>query len=215
MFTGIVEATGLIRALRHTKAGAAMTVSAPGIAGDLKVGDSIAVNGVCLTTVRCAQDSFDCDLSPETLARTSFGRAREGAPVNLERPLAVGSRLGGHFVQGHVDGIGTIAAMTPAGDGAVMSIEFPLPLERYLVSKGSIAVDGVSLTVASITGNSFGVAVIPYTLQQTNLGRLRPGDLVNLEVDILAKYFERFFQLGLGQERSDKWNVEYLKEQGF
>jgi len=215
MFTGIVEATGLIRALRHGSAGAAMEVSAPGIADGLKVGDSIAVNGVCLTVVECGEGLFSCDLSPETLARTSFGRVREGTPVNLEQPLAVGSRLGGHFVQGHVDGIGTVADTTPAGEGAVMTIEYPPALERYLVSKGSVAVHGVSLTVATILGYSFTVAVIPHTLNRTNLGRMRPRDPVNLEVDILAKYFERFFQLGLGQDRSDKWDLEYLKEQGF
>ncbi len=192
-----------------------MEVSAPGIESGVKAGDSIAVNGVCLTVVRSGEGWFACDLSQETLRLTSFGKAREGTTVNLERPLAVGSRLGGHFVQGHVDGIGTLTAVTPAGDGASITIEFPPALERYLVRKGSVAVDGISLTIASIQGNTFAVAVIPYTLQQTNLGRLRPGDPVNLEVDILAKYFERFFQLGLGQDRSDKWNLEYLKEQGF
>lgn len=215
MFTGIIETTGLIRELRHGPAGARILISAPEISGSLKIGDSIAVNGACLTVVDCLEDSFRCDLSQETLSRTSFGKAKEGGRVNLERALVVGSRLGGHFVQGHIDGVGTLVALTPRGEGTVMTIEFPPALERYFVSKGSIAVDGISLTIASTEGNGFTVAVIPHTLQQTNLRAARPGDPVNLEVDILAKYFERYFQLGLMQDRPDKWNVAYLEEQGF
>ncbi len=215
MFTGIIETTGLIRELKPVPAGATLLVSAPEIAASLKVGDSIAVNGACLTAVHCTPDSFRCDLSQETLKRTTFGKAKEGTRINLERPLAVGSRLGGHFVQGHVDEIGTLSSIIPSGEGTVMTVEFPPALERYMVSKGSIAVDGISLTVASVAGNSFTLAVIPYTLQQTKLGAARPGDQVNLEVDILAKYFERYFQLGLAQDRADKWNLAYLKEQGF
>lgn len=192
-----------------------MVVSSPEVSSGLKVGDSIAVNGVCLTAVHCMGDAFACDLSAETLARTSFGKASEGAPVNLERALLIGSRLGGHFVQGHIDGVGSLAATVASSDGSLMTFEFPLDLVRYIVTKGSIAVDGISLTVASLQGNCFSVAVIPHTLLQTNLGTLRPGDPVNLEVDILAKYVERFCQPGLVHDRSSKWNLEYLREQGF
>ncbi len=215
MFTGIIEATGRIDALRYTSDGMALTVSAPEIAPSLKPGDSIAVNGVCLTAVRSAGSAFECDLSPETVTRTSFAMAKEGARVNLERPLAVGARMGGHFVQGHVDGMGTLISMIPSGEGVVTTVEYPPELERYLVSKGSIAVDGISLTVASLQSNRFSVAVIPYTLEHTNLAEIRPGNKVNLEADILAKYFVRFFQLGLGAARTDKWDLEYLKDQGF
>jgi riboflavin synthase len=192
-----------------------MTVSAPEIASALKVGDSVAVNGVCLTAVHCTEDVFICDLSSETLARSSLGRAKEGTPVNLERALLVGSRMGGHFVQGHVDGVGILQFSVSRGQGNVMTFEFPRELERYLVNKGSIAVDGISLTIAGLTGSRFSVAVIPHTLQATNLGSLRAGDHVNLEVDILAKYFERFFQLGLMPDKSSKLSPEYLREQGF
>jgi riboflavin synthase len=215
LFTGIIESMGTIRAIRSMPAGARMTTSAPGIAAALKVGDSVAVNGVCLTVVHCAKDMFTCDLSSETLARSSFGLAREGTPVNLERALLTGSRMGGHFVQGHVDGMGTLQFSVPSGQGNVMTFEFPRELERYLVNKGSIAVDGISLTIAGLTGSRFSVAVIPHTLQATNLGSLRAGDHVNLEVDILAKYFERFFQLGVMPDKSSKWSSEYLREQGF
>ncbi len=215
MFTGIVETTGLIRELRRDAAEASMVVSARDIAPELKVGDSIAVNGACLTVVHCTGDAFRCDLSAETLTRTIFGKAREGARVNLERPLLVGSRLGGHFVQGHIDGIGNLVSMVPSGEGTLMTMEYPAPLGRYLVVKGSIAVDGISLTIASLQGNRFAAALIPHTLKQTNLGTMQPGDPANIEVDILAKYFERFFQLGAGQERPDRWSPGYLREQGF
>ncbi len=215
MFTGIIETTGLIRDLQHVHAGALLTLSAPLFSSELKVGDSVAVNGVCLTAVRCIGDSFSFDLSSETLARTSFARAKKGTRVNLERSLLVGSRMGGHFVQGHVDAVGCLISTIPSGEGSLITIEFPHELERFLVSKGSVAVDGISLTVAALQGNRFTVAVIPHTLHETNLGFLRPGDPVNLEVDILAKYFERFFQLGLVQGRSHRLDFEDLKEQGF
>lgn len=192
-----------------------MTVSAPGIASDLNVGDSVAVNGVCLTVVHHTDNAFACDLSSETLARSSLGRARTGTPVNLERALQVGSRMGGHFVQGHVDGIGVLRYSVPSGQGSVITFEYPRQLERYVVSKGSIAVDGISLTIARLAGNRFDVAVIPHTLQATNLGSLRAGDCVNLEADLLAKYFERFFQLGLMPDKSSGLSLEDLREQGF
>lgn len=192
-----------------------MTIAAQKIAGGLSVGDSIAVNGVCLTVTRCAEDGFCCDLSQETLSRSSLGRARPGTVVNLERALLVGSRMGGHFVQGHVDGVGTLVRVVPSGEGVRVTIDYPASLERYIVAKGSIAVDGISLTIASLEGNRFDVAVIPHTLRETNLGTLRTGDSLNLEVDILAKYFERFFQLGVSKDRPQGLDFDYLKEQGF
>ncbi len=215
MFTGIIEETGRIEALRHAYQGATIAVKARAVLADLKPSDSIAVNGVCLTVVEKNDSTFVCDLSSETLQRTSLGRIREGTVVNLERPLAIDARLGGHFVQGHVDAVGRVARMVPEGGGSVMSIEFPHDLGRYVVPKGSIAVDGISLTVASLEPGFFTVAVIPHTLHMTNLRTLQAGDPVNLEADILGKYVERLLQSRIEQNNASKWNVEYLKEQGF
>jgi len=215
MFTGIIEETGNIEALRIGKQGAEIRIAAKSIPSTLKTGDSISVNGVCLTAVASDSSLFECDISAETLQRTSFERAREGTTVNLERPLAVGSRLGGHFVLGHVDGVGKLLSSQPSGAGVEMIFGFPRELDRYLVYKGSIAVDGISLTIASLEEASFSVAVIPHTLQNTNLMCLRVGDLVNLEVDILGKYLERFYQLGLLAGKGPKITLDYLKEQGY
>jgi riboflavin synthase len=215
MFTGIIEKTGRIEALRASKQGAEMSIAAEAIASTLKTGDSISVNGVCLTVVKSNNRMFECDISAETLRRTTFECAREGTAVNLERPLAVGSRLGGHFVLGDVDGVGKLLFSKPAGAGEEMVFGYPPELERYLVYKGSIAVDGISLTIAALQEASFSVSVIPHTLQNTNLMHLEVGDLVNLEVDILGKYFERFYQLGLPAEKGPKITVDYLKQQGY
>lgn len=217
MFTGIIEEAGLIRSLRPASAGAFIQIEADRIAPGLKPGDSVAVNGVCLTVREIAGQRFTCDLSAETLRRSSLGRATAGTIVNLERPLAVGDRLGGHIVQGHIDGVGKFVSSVSTGDGVDMEFSFPPELERYFVSKGSVAVDGISLTVASLKENSFVVAVIPHTYRVTNLHRLRPGDAVNLEGDILAKYFARFFQLGLIREPAPnrRLTVDELREQGY
>ncbi|HYK87380.1 MAG TPA: riboflavin synthase [Acidobacteriota bacterium] len=216
MFTGIIEETGRIEALRSGNRGTAIRIAADSIPLTLTIGDSIAVNGVCLTTTAVGNITFECDLSPETQRRTSLSRAREGTLVNLERPLTVASRLGGHFVLGHVDGMGELLSSKPAGDGVELAFSFPRDLDRYLVFKGSIAVDGISLTIASLEETSFVVAVIPHTLQNTNLKTLRIGDHVNLEVDILGKYLERFCHLGLLEGRTTPGlSIEYLKEQGY
>lgn len=209
MFTGIIEEVGGIRALRRGYQGAGMVIAAERISGSLKTGDSVSVNGVCLTVTRQDDRTFSCDLSAETLARSSFQRAREGTPVNLERPVMVGGRLGGHIVQGHVDGVGRLVESVASGDGQVTEISYPRELARYLVHKGSVAVDGISLTIAELGAGSFKVAVIPHTWQSTNLRSLPPGSPVNLEVDPLGKYFERFFQLGLVHGRPDesKWSA--------
>jgi riboflavin synthase len=217
LFTGIIEETGIIRSLRPTFAGATLHVEAGRIAPALKAGDSVAVNGVCLTAVGSKGKGFSCDLSAETLRCSTLGRAKEGMVVNLERPLGVGDRLGGHIVQGHVDGVGRLVSSAPSGEGVEMEFSIPAELERYLVNKGSVAVDGISLTVASLKKNTFVVAIIPHTYRVTNLRCLRPGDAVNLEGDILAKYFERFFQLGLTREHvpKRKLTIESLREQGY
>lgn len=217
MFTGIVEEVGGIRELRIGSEGAAMTVGCPRLAPTLRIGDSVAVNGVCLTATGVGADRFTCDISAETLRRSALGRARTGTRVNLERALEAGGRLGGHFVQGHVDDVGRFLARTPSGPGFEMSFGYPVALERYLVTKGSIAVDGISLTISGLRAGEFAVSVIPHTLGETTLGSLAPGDAVNLEVDILGKYFERYFQLGLLGDPKGKpgMTLDYLKHQGF
>ena len=187
MFTGIVEERGQVISLE----GSRLTVGCE-IAGEgISVGDSVSVNGVCLTAVEVSPGRFGFDLATETLSRTALGSLGPGDPVNLERPVTLASRLGGHLMQGHVDGLGTVEAVQPAGGGAEMRIRPVAGLERYVVEKGSIGVDGVSLTVASADDGAFSVALIPHTLSVTTLGDRRPGDTVNLEVDLIAKYVER------------------------
>jgi riboflavin synthase len=169
----------------------------------LRPGGSIAVSGCCLTAVAVDPQGFACELAPETLARTAFGRRlRPGAAVNLERPLPADGRLDGHIVQGHVDGVGIIRDFRRRGGSAELTVGAPRPLQRYLAAKGSIAVDGVSLTVAALRGGAFTVALIPYTLQGTTLGDARPGDVVNLEVDVLAKYVERLLGAAPSRRRA-------------
>jgi riboflavin synthase len=193
MFTGIVEELGHVT----DRDGSRLSVSARTVLEDSRPGSSVAVSGVCLTVVAAAQapanekeGSLGFDLSPETLARTSLGGLRAGDPVNLERPVTLLTRLGGHLVQGHVDGVGRVAGLEDSGAGAEMEIELAGDLARYVVEKGSIAVDGVSLTVTGSRDGRFGVALVPHTLAVTTLGTARVGDPVNLEVDVMAKYVE-------------------------
>jgi riboflavin synthase len=217
MFTGIIEEAGVSRALRRSSAGAALTIEAGRLAPELRRGDSVAVNGVCLTVVESKGQNFSSDLSAETLRRSSFGQGREGMIVNLERSLAVGDRLGGHIVQGHVDGIARLISSIPSGEGYEMEFTLPAELDRYLVVKGSVAVDGISLTVASMKPGAFVVSVIPHTYRSTNMRHLKHGDIVNLEADIFAKYVERFFQLRQNENTNlkAKLTVESLKDQGY
>ena len=191
MFTGIVEERGTVRSAGPDR----LEVACRTAARDARVGDSISVNGVCLTAVRVDPDRLAFDLSPETVKRTTLGDLAEGDPVNLERPVTLATRLGGHLVQGHVDGVGEVEEVEPDGEGgARMRVRAPDGLDRYLVDKGSVAVDGVSLTVAGIEGARFEVALIPHTLDATTLGARGPGDRVNLEIDVLAKYVERLMR---------------------
>jgi riboflavin synthase len=215
MFTGIIEETGTVQHLSVASQGATLMIAGARIIPGLKPGDSVAVNGVCLTVTECDSGMFSCDLSAETLERTALRCLTQGSAVNLERPLAIGDRLGGHFVTGHVDGVGSLISRNPSGQGSIMAFGYPPELERYFVYKGSVAVDGISLTIASLGQRCFSVAIIPYTLDATNLRDLRAGASVNLEVDLLGKYLERFFQLGLAGKPSAGLTEEYLKEQGF
>jgi riboflavin synthase len=192
MFTGIVEETGTVVSATRREDILALRIAARVVLESLEVGGSIAVNGCCLTAVRREADWFECDLVQETLARTAFGeRLSPGVRVNLERPMRADGRFDGHVVQGHVDGIGRVKAVRRLAESAEIDVESPPPLERYLVEKGSIAVDGISLTVAHLVPGRFTVALIPHTLEVTNLGGIRPGDLVSLEADVIAKYVER------------------------
>lgn len=212
MFTGIIEEVGTVGAIRAGQQEATLTIKAPHIGPSLKTGESVSVNGVCLTATLVLGEEFACDLSAETLRRTSLKQVRAGAPVNLERALALGDRLGGHMVQGHVDGLGELVRSVRSGEGWDMEFSFPRELERFLVQKGSIAVDGISLTIASLGARSFQVAVIPHTYRMSNLRILRSGDPVNLETDLLGKYFERFIQLGLLEAKQRRSALETLLE---
>lgn len=194
MFTGLIEATGVVRALAPVAGGQRLTIDTS-LAAELAPGDSVATNGVCLTVVARDATSWSADLSPETLRVTGLGNLREGALVNLERPLAVGSRLGGHFVQGHVDGLGRIEAIVPEGEFYRLQISFPAPLAAYFIEKGSVAVDGISLTVAALGPSTFDVQIIPHTWTNTTLRALRPGATVNLECDMVGKYVLRSLSL--------------------
>jgi riboflavin synthase len=196
MFTGIIEGTGTVAALAAAAdgSGARLAVDAPWLAGRLELGESVAVNGCCVTVAETTAGGFAADLVAETLRRTALGGLAAGAAVNLERPMALGGRLGGHLVQGHVDGVAKVLDRVPVGDGEEVRVELPPDLERYVVEKGSVAVDGVSLTVAGVGPGWFAVALVPHTLEVTTLGRCRPGDPVQLEVDVVAKYVERLVQ---------------------
>jgi riboflavin synthase len=191
MFTGIVEELGEVLAVEPLDRAARLRVRGPLVTSDAEHGASIAVNGVCLTVVTHGDGEFTVDVMQETLVRSSLGGLAAGAPVNLERAVTMATRLGGHIVQGHVDGVGTVLKRDPAEHWDVVEIEAPGDLLRYVVEKGSITVDGVSLTVAGVGPCSFTVSLIPTTLELTTLGRRQPGDAVNLEVDVLAKYVER------------------------
>ena len=186
MFTGIVEEVGIVSKITNN----GMTVKALRILSDVKLGDSIAVNGTCLTAVSFSNSEFSVDLSPETMRRTSLSQLTEGSRVNLERALSASDRMGGHIVQGHVDATGRITSIKPDGDSIIFRVRIPKRLDMYIVEKGFVAVDGISLTVVKRGASSFTLAVIPYTLENTNLALLSVGDRVNLEADILAKYVE-------------------------
>ena len=190
MFTGLVADLGTVAALEATADGVRLRVRS-GLAGELHEGDSVAVNGVCLTATRLADGEFSADVMHETLRRSSLAAVADGARVNLELPLRAADRLGGHVVQGHVDGVGSVRDAVADGFARVVTIDAPPELLRYVVEKGSIAVDGVSLTVASVTADTFSVSLIPETLERTNLGAAAPGTPLNLEVDVLAKYVEK------------------------
>jgi riboflavin synthase len=194
MFTGIVEERGTVASLVDLGDAMRVRIRADKVLQDSELGASISVNGICLTVAERGDDWFEADVMAETLRRTSLGKLVTDSPVNLERAARVDSRLGGHIVQGHVDGTGEVAAIEPSEQWTVMAIEVPAELTRYMVEKGSITVDGVSLTIVSVTDSGFTISLIPTTLAETNLGAKQVGDRVNIEVDVLAKYVEKLVQ---------------------
>jgi riboflavin synthase len=202
MFTGIVEEVGTVVAVERTGEDARLRVRGPRVTEGTEIGHSIAVDGVCLTVTEVADGEFAVDVMPESLRRSTLGDLVVGSPVNLERAVPAHGRLDGHIVQGHVDGVGRIVAREPGPRWDEVEIELPAALARYVAEKGSIAVAGVSLTVTHVTDTTFGVALIPTTLEVTTLGRLGVGDRVNLEVDVIAKYVERLVTAGAAGERT-------------
>jgi len=212
MFTGIVEEVGRIARIQQRGENRRITVTADRVAKELKTGYSVSVSGVCLTALDIKPDSFGADLAPETWQRTSFSRIHEGAVVNLELPMKADGRFGGHIVQGHVDGVGKLIAFDRIADSENWWLEIELPdgVEKYTVYKGSISIEGISLTVAKLEGTRCTVAIIPHTVEVTNLHSLKPGDPVNLEADLIAKYVEKMMK---GEQSS--LTVEDLVQQGF
>ena len=194
MFTGIVEEMGAITSIEKTLAGTRLTILASAVMGDLKIGDSVSVNGTCLTVVTKSERNFVVEVSPETLSVTTLGVLTGGAPVNLERAMRLNERIGGHLVAGHVDGVGTIRSRHQEGNAICFTIEAPSDILRYCVTKGSITIDGVSLTINEVADHSFSIAIIPHTAKVTILGLKQVNDTVNLESDLIGKYVERLLQ---------------------
>ena len=194
MFTGLVEECGRVVAIEISGETARLTIGAKLVVEDAHLGDSVAINGCCLTVVEIAPDRLTFEAVPETLRRTNLGTLHPDDPVNLERPLAANGRLGGHFVQGHIDGVGIVRDVRSEQNAVIYEIEVPAPLRRYFIEKGSVAVDGISLTVASVTPETFTVWIIPHTRDVTNLSVRTVGSVVNIECDLLGKYMERLLQ---------------------
>lgn len=223
MFTGIIEETGKVEAVAKGSNSAVITIAAVKVLEDTKIGDSIAVNGVCLTVTSISGRKFSADVMAETLRRSSLGSLKHGSMVNLERAMAANGRFGGHIVSGHIDGVGVISSFEKEDNAVWVKIETPAKILRYIVEKGSITIDGISLTVAKLTDSSFAVSVIPHTGEETTLLNRNPGDIVNLENDIVGKYVERLMNFktddrdNKSEERnnSDSITMNFLNENGF
>lgn len=216
MFTGIIEELGTVERVTRGRVSAILAIRAEAILSDLKIGDSVAVNGVCLTATSLTGHGFTADVMHETLDRSSLAGLGPGSPVNLERAMAADGRFGGHIVAGHVDGVGTIAAIEQDDNAIWFTITAPEQVLRYVVEKGSIAIDGISLTVARVEPDRFAVSVIPHTAAVTLLGRRRVGDRVNLESDIIGKYVERLLRPAPEEKQQEsKLTMEFLSQHGF
>ena len=211
MFTGIIEEVGRVAGIRRLAQGVRLTIEGKRILADVHVGDSIAVNGICLTVTEFSSAAFSADVMAETLTRTSLGQLQQGSPVNLERAMSANGRFGGHIVTGHIDGVGTIKKIERDGIAVRYLIETVPQITKYVVEKGSIAIDGISLTVVSVGEGQFSVSVIPHTLEQTALGRKKIGDLVNLENDCIGKYVGKFLQTS----HSSRVTEDFLHQYGY
>ncbi len=214
MFTGIIEEIGYVKRINQQSRSAQIEIKADKVLGDVAVGDSIAVNGVCLTVVTFDSQHFTADVMPETISKTNLRELKPGSPVNLERALQLGGRLGGHIVQGHVDAIGTIVEKQILEIAIIYRIATEPELLQYVVPKGSVAIDGVSLTVVDVFQDSFTVSLIPHTAHETVLGEKKPGDRVNLESDIIGRYVKHLMNRNHGEERQ-ALNLSFLAEHGF
>jgi riboflavin synthase len=216
MFAGIVEEMGVVASLEKTLVGTRMTILASNVMGDLKIGDSVSVNGTCLTVVARSEKDFNVEVSPETLSITTMGLLHSGTPVNLERAMRLNERIGGHLVAGHVDGIGTIRGRYQEANAIVFTLEAPQHILRHCVLKGSITVDGISLTINDVNEKSFSVTIIPHTAKVTTLGLKQVNDAVNLESDLIGKYVERLLQeRGQLPQSTPKIDKEYLQKRGL
>lgn len=223
MFTGIIEEIGKVEAVAKGSNSAVITIAAVKVLEDTKIGDSIAVNGVCLTVTSISGRKFSADVMAETLRRSSLGSLKHGSMVNLERAMATNGRFGGHIVSGHIDGVGVISSFEKEDNAVWVEIETPAKILRYIVEKGSITIDGISLTVAKLTDSSFAVSVIPHTGEETTLLNRNPGDIVNLENDIVGKYVERLMNFKTDdrdnkseeKNNSDSITMNFLNEHGF
>jgi len=211
MFTGLIECTGRVAVLRRSGDRAVLEVSAPLPASEVRIGDSIAVNGACLTVISIQGDRFSFDVSPETVARTSFADVQSGSPVNLERALRFGGRLDGHLVTGHIDCVGRLENRVQQGNAVILGFSLPREQARMLVEKGSVAVDGISLTVNTVSDSGFSVSIIPHTLEKTSLAGIGPGKMVNVETDIIGKYVARL----TSPFNSSGLTMEKLLQNGF
>ncbi|MCY3824088.1 MAG: riboflavin synthase [Nitrospinae bacterium] len=215
VFSGIIETVGAVRSLRKDADGARIAIEAPAVLDGVRLGDSIALNGVCVTVVDFDERKFEADLSIETLRRTNLGELAVGGRCNLERAMALGERLGGHLVSGHVDGVGKIRSRKNEGDSIWLTFEAPVEVMRYVVYKGSIAVDGISLTVAACDSKTFSVSIIPHTSEQTTLTEKKDGAAVNLEADLIGKYVEKLLAPHAESRSHDGVTMEKLREQGY
>ena len=212
MFTGIIEEIGKVKDVLQSQQGVTMTISAKLVLKGMQIGNSIAVNGACLTVIQNNDMEFRVELSLETLARTTFKGIKRGEYINLERPLQMNDRLGGHLVSGHIDGIGQLVEKIQKNNTVFMKFSVPFEFCKYLISKGSIAIDGISLTVVNIQGNRFTVSIIPHTLNMTTLKSKKKGDLVNMEYDLVAKYIEKFYQ---HHPKTQSINLDFLQIHGY
>lgn len=215
MFTGIIEEVGTVRRIERGAKGARLTIGAKTVLEDTKIGDSIATNGVCLTVVSMNGDSFSADVMAESLRRSALGSLQSGSPVNLERAMAANGRFGGHIVSGHVDGTGRITRIRRDDTAIWYTVACDAALLRYIVEKGSITIDGISLTVAAVTAQDFSISAIPHTVAQTVLSERREGDVVNLECDIIGKYVEKLLQPAATVPAQSSLTREFLAEHGF